>query len=116
MPPSSTCGQPFREFTVVFHDEIKAVQAFPELEQELFHGVRDGFAVNYGSGGLGAIVLANRKKIGPAANCNDCKFEEFFLESHPNNDPAMIVRKDANGRAFEALFPDDLRTFTIVPE
>jgi hypothetical protein len=106
-PPSSTCGQPFREFTVIFHDETKTVQAFPELDQEIFHGVRDGFAINYGSGGLGAIVLANRKKIGPAANCGECKFEEFFLESHPNNDPAMVVRKDATGRAVEALYPDD---------
>jgi hypothetical protein len=106
-PPSSTCGQPFREFSVVFHDETKTVQAFPELDQELFHGVRDGFAINYGSGGLGAIVLANRKKIGPAKDCNECKFEDFFLESHPNNDPALIVRKDSQERAVEALFPDD---------
>jgi hypothetical protein len=106
-PPSSTCGQPFREFTVVFHDEAKVVQAFPELEEELFHGVRDGFPINYGSGGLGAIVLANRKKVGPSKNCNECKFEEFFLESHPNNDPALIVRKDSQGRAVEALYPDD---------
>jgi hypothetical protein len=106
-PPSSTCGQNFREFTVIFHDEIKAVQAFDELDLELFHGVRDGFAINYGSGSLGAIVLANRKQEGPAAHCTDCKFEEFFLESHPNGDPAMVVRKDANGRAVEALYPDD---------
>ncbi|MBV9957103.1 MAG: hypothetical protein JO360_01725, partial [Acidobacteria bacterium] len=106
-PPSSTCGQNFREFTVIFHDEIKAVQAFPELELEVFHGVRDGFAINYGSGGMGAIILANRKQLGPAARCTECKYEEFFLESHPNNDPAMIVRRDANGRAVEALFPDD---------
>jgi manganese oxidase len=106
-PPSSTCGQSFREFTVVFHDEAKVVQAFPELDQELFHGVRDGFPINYGSGGLGAIVLANRKRVGPSKNCNECKFEEFFLESHPNGDPALIVRKDAQGNAVEALFPDD---------
>ena len=107
-PPSSTCGQNFREFTVVFHDEIKARQAFDELDLEIFHGVRDGFAINYGSGSLGAIVLANRKQKGPAANCTDCKFEEFFLESHPNGDPAMIVRKDpVTERAVEALFPDD---------
>ncbi|HEX8140039.1 MAG TPA: multicopper oxidase domain-containing protein [Pyrinomonadaceae bacterium] len=107
-PPSSTCGQSFREFTVIFHDEIKAVQAFPELDQEVFHGVRDGFAINYGSGGMGAIVLANRKKVGPAAKCAECKYEEFFLESHPNNDPALIVRKDpTTGKAVGVLFPDD---------
>jgi hypothetical protein len=106
-PPSGTCGESFREFTVIFHDENKTVQAFPELNQELFHGVRDGFAINYGSGGLGAEVLANRKKVGPAANCPDCAFEEFFLESWANGDPAMNVRKDATGKAVEALFPDD---------
>src|SRR5919206_3456929 len=106
-PPSGTCGESFREFTVIFHDETKTVQAFPELNQELFHGVRDGFAINYGSGGLGAEVIANRKKVGPAANCPDCSFEEFFLESWANGDPAMNVRKDATGKAVEALYPDD---------
>ena len=106
-PPSGTCGQSFREFTVIFHDETKTVQAFPELNQELFHGVRDGFAINYGSGGLGAEILAVHKKVGPAANCPDCAFEEFFLESWANGDPAMNVRKDATGKAVEALYPDD---------
>ncbi|HEY0004027.1 MAG TPA: multicopper oxidase domain-containing protein [Pyrinomonadaceae bacterium] len=106
-PPSSTCGQSFREFTVVFHDEIKTVQAFPELEEEVFHGVRDGFAINYGSGAMGPIVIANRKKVGPAANCSECKYEEFFLESHPNNDPALLVKKNPNGQPIGALFPDD---------
>jgi len=106
-PPSGTCGEAFREFTVIFHDETKTVQAFPELNQTLFHGVRDGFAINYGSGGLGAEVLAVKKKVGPAANCPDCAFEEFFLESWANGDPAMNVRKDATGKAVEALFPDD---------
>jgi hypothetical protein len=106
-PPSSTCGQSFREFTVIFHDEIKAVQAFDELEKEVFHGVRDGFGINYGSGGLGPILLANRKNIGPAAKCTECKYEEFFLESHANGDPALIVGRDANGNVTQALFPDD---------
>jgi Tol biopolymer transport system component len=106
-PPSSTCGQPFREFVVVFHDETKTVQAFPELDEELFHGVRDGFAINYGSNSLGAPLLANRKKLGPAKDCGECKFEEFFLESWANGDPAMVVRKDSYGRVNEVLFPDD---------
>jgi manganese oxidase len=107
-PPSSTCGQPFREFTTIFHDEIKAVQAFEELDAELFHGVRDGFAINYGSDSLGARLFANRKEVGPAAKCSECKFEEFFLESHVQGDPAIIVRKDPTTQvAVEALFPDD---------
>ncbi|HEX8456549.1 MAG TPA: hypothetical protein VF656_04440 [Pyrinomonadaceae bacterium] len=106
-PPSGTCGESYREFTVIFHDETKTVQAFPELNQDLFHGVRDGFAVNYGSAGLGAEILAVKKKVGPAAECPDCAFEEFFLESWANGDPAMNVRKDATGKAVEALYPDD---------
>jgi hypothetical protein len=106
-PPSSTCGQPFREFTVIFHDEIKAVQAFDMLNAELFHGVRDGFAINYGSESLGARIVANRLKVGPSKDCDECKFEEFFLESHPQGDPAIIVKRDANNVAVEALFPDD---------
>jgi hypothetical protein len=107
-PPSSTCGEPFREFTVIFHDETKTVQAFPELDADLFHGVRDGFAINYGSHSLGAPVLANRKKLGPAKDCAECKFEEFFLESWVNGDPAMVVTTDpVTGKANRALFPDD---------
>ena len=106
-PPSSTCGQPFREFTVIFHDEIKAVQAFEALDAEVFHGVRDGFAINYGSESLGARLVANRSKIGPAKDCNECKFEDFFLESHPNGDPAIIVKKEIEDIPVAALFPDD---------
>jgi hypothetical protein len=106
-PPTGTCGQPFREFTVIFHDETKTVQAFPELNQDLFHGVRDGFAINYGSSSLGAMLVANRKGVGPTKNCKECKFEEFFLESWAGGDPAMIVKKDASGNAVEALYPDD---------
>jgi hypothetical protein len=105
---SDTCGQPFREFTVVFHDELKAVQAFPELNQDLFHGIRDGFAVNYGASGLGSILLANRKQVGPAAECEDCKFEEFFLESWANGDPALLVKNDpVTKKATGAIYADD---------
>ncbi|MEP6636572.1 MAG: multicopper oxidase domain-containing protein, partial [Acidobacteriota bacterium] len=106
-PPTGTCGQPFREFTVIFHDETKTVQAFPELNADLFHGVRDGFAINYGSSSLGAMIVANRKGVGPTKNCKECKFEEFFLESWAGGDPAMVVRKNASGTAVEALYPDD---------
>ncbi len=75
--------QPFREFTVIYHDETGAVQAFPEFEQDqlahTLHSGRDAFAINYGSAGVGAEVLANRFGVGPMANCTECKFEEFFL-------------------------------------
>jgi manganese oxidase len=114
--------QPFREFTVVYHDEIKAVQAFPQFEdpvlQHTLHGVRDGFAINYGTGGVGAEILANRFKVGPMRNCVECKYEEFFLSSWTVSDPAQIVDVPANttdaggklitgAKATKVLFPDD---------
>ena len=99
-------NQPFREFTVVYHDEIKAVQAFPQFEDEIngqpnplaftLHSVRDGFAINYGTGGIGAEILANRFGVGPMAKCTECLFEEFFLSSWAIGDPAQIVDVPAN--------------------
>ena len=40
---------------------------------------RDDFAINYGTGGIGAEIYANRIGVGPMGNCVDCKYEEFFL-------------------------------------
>ncbi len=130
--PLAVCGdrkQSFREFTVIFQDESGAVQAFTEFDapegappaaQALarsLHGVRDGFAINYGTSGAGAEVLANRKGLGPVKNCKECQMEEFFLSSWVVGDPAMIVDKPANmqapGQAFagqaasRVYFPDD---------
>jgi hypothetical protein len=114
--------QPFREFTTVYHDEIKAVQAFPQFEDPVLgftlQSVRDAFAINYGTAGIGAEILANRFKVGPMRNCVECKYEEFFLSSWTVGDPAMIVdvpanTRDATGKlitgakATKALFPDD---------
>ncbi|MEH3147512.1 MAG: hypothetical protein PGN34_19700 [Methylobacterium frigidaeris] len=90
---------PFREYTVIFHDELKTyyADAFKQLGQfAQLSGVRDGFAINYGASGVGAALLANRLGIGPAANCPECLYEEFFLESWANGDPALLE-----------AFPDD---------
>lgn len=112
-PPSGTCGQPFREFSVIFHDELETgAPAFPELLNPVFHGVRDGFGINYGASGLGAEVIANRTGVGPQANCTECEYEEFFLESPSNSDPATLVSygaPNAKGiaKAVAGLFPDD---------
>ena len=122
-------NQPFREFTVVYHDEIQAVQAFPQFEDTnpdgtpnplafTLHSVRDGFAINYGTGGIGAEILANRFGVGPMAKCTDCLFEEFFLSSWAIGDPAQIVDVPANTtnssgqlitgfKATQVFFPDD---------
>lgn len=94
-----TGERPFREFTVVFHDELKTffTNSFQELADfEQLHGVRDGFGINYGASGMGSLLIANRKKIGPAANCVECLYEEFFLQSWANGDPALLE-----------WFPDD---------
>ena len=123
-------NQPFREFTIIFHDETGAVQAFPQFESDALnftlHSVRDSFAINYGTGGAGAEILANRVGVGPARDCPECKYEEFFLSSWALGDPAMVVDKPANApctaaqikagnlgcytqgtKATMAYFPDD---------
>ncbi|MGE0642250.1 MAG: copper oxidase [Nitrospira sp.] len=89
----STESPAFREFTAVFHDELKTFyrDEFIELEQSFtLAGVRDGFGINYGASGMGSILLANRKGIGPAKDCVECAYEEFFLESWANGDPALL--------------------------
>lgn len=107
--PGSSCGEPFREFTVIFHDEITAVQAFAQLDDEgdPISALRDGMGINYGAAGLGAMVLANRKGIGPAKDCAECKLEEFFLTSWAMGDPALVLERDENNTAVRALYADD---------
>ncbi|HYL81076.1 MAG TPA: hypothetical protein VEU07_09695, partial [Candidatus Acidoferrum sp.] len=105
--------QPFREFTVIFHDEIMAQQAYFEFIDDVMgrtlQSVRDNFAINYGTGGIGAEILANRKGVGPTKDCVECKYEEFFLSSWAGGDPAIIVDNPANSGvpATKALYPDD---------
>lgn len=87
----------FREFSVFFHDELKTfyTRNFEELDQfGQLAGVRDGFAINYGASGMGSLLLANRKGIGPSADCMECLYEEFFLTSWANGDPALLERFD----------------------
>lgn len=85
----------FREFSVFFHDELKSfyTRNFEELGQMgQFAGVRDGFGINYGASGMGTLLLANRKNIGPSRDCVECLYEEFFLTSWANGDPALLER------------------------
>ena len=101
-PVNPDRNQPFREFTVIFHDELLAEQAFPEFIDPVFKftlsSVKDNFAINYGTGGIGAEILANRKGVGPTKNCVECKYEEFFLSSWAGGDPAMVVDNPVNGQ------------------
>ncbi|MEZ5933512.1 MAG: multicopper oxidase domain-containing protein [Alphaproteobacteria bacterium] len=107
--PGSSCGEPFREFTVIFHDEITAVQAFAELEKEEspLGALKDGMGINYGAAGLGAMVVANRGREGPAKDCVECKLEEFFLTSWAMGDPALVIERDENNQPVRALYEDD---------
>jgi len=120
-------NQPFREFTIIFHDEVGAVQAFPQFKEDdgnpndlahTLHSVRDAFPINYGSGGIGSEILANRLGVGPMHDCVACKYEEFFLSAWTVGDPAMVVdvpanTTDSNGKlitgpkATKAFYPDD---------
>ena len=100
-PTVPTRLEPFREFVSIYHDENAATQAFPyffehpELGHTL-HGVRDAFMINYGSGGVGSEIIANRLQAGPMNDCIDCAYEEFFLSSFAVGDPAMLVDKPSN--------------------
>ena len=97
----------WREFAIIFHDELKTVHDddFPVLNdpgenasevEKVRHkqmaGTRDGFAINYGASGMGPIVLANRAGKGPARDCVECAYEEFFLQSWANGDPALLAQ------------------------
>jgi manganese oxidase len=92
---------PFREITSIYSEALDLVQAFPDYYTTpgtnlVVSGGGDGFAINYGASGIVNEILANRLKIGPAADCPECKFEEFFLSSWPNGDPGIVVDAPAN--------------------
>jgi manganese oxidase len=120
-PASPDRKQPYREFTIIYHGALGAVatQAFPvfmpppplppnatQAEKDAFakaqdmfsmaQAGQDAFAINYGTGGIGAEIYANRIGVGPMGNCVDCKFEEFFLSAWAVGDPAMLVDRPAN--------------------
>ena len=110
-PASPDRRQPYREITIIYHGALGgsldgstpgvATQAFPVLATS--SSVRtttiagqDAFAINYGTGGIGAEIYANRIGVGPMGDCADCKFEEFFLSAWSVGDPAMVVDRPAN--------------------
>ncbi|WCM53335.1 hypothetical protein OH720_10070 [Pseudomonas sp. WJP1] len=101
--------EPFRDFAAVFHDQSAVIQAFPGFWGDLAFGqmldpTRDAFMVNYGSGGMGAEVIANRVGVGPMHDCLSCAYEEFFLSAHTTGDIAMQVDVPANA-GLEQLAP-----------
>jgi len=94
--------EPFRDFASLFHDETANGQAFPgffvadPVYRYVLAGVKDAFMINYGSGGIGSEIIANRLGVGPMHDCLDCAYEEFFLTSFTVGDPAMLVDVPAN--------------------
>ncbi|NBA96743.1 hypothetical protein GUY40_17650 [Pseudomonas sp. R5(2019)] len=91
----------FRDFAAVFTDETAVTQAFPGYWADPTMGhvlepTRDSFMINYGSGGMGAEVVANRLGVGPMHDCLSCAYEEFFLSAHTVGDIAMLVDVPAN--------------------
>ncbi|HEX3249157.1 MAG TPA: hypothetical protein VHS05_07000, partial [Pyrinomonadaceae bacterium] len=113
-PSAPDRKQPYREITVIYHEVGQvATQAFPVFSDPSLGMVStvnagfDGFAINYGTGGIAAEVYANRIGVGPMGSCVDCKFEEFFLSAWSVGDPAMLVDRPANSSV--------LPTFTTSP-
>ncbi len=92
--------QPYREFSILYHELNDAQLAFPIFENKTYQVTlapgADMFAINYGAGGIGAEILGNRFGVGPMASCPDCAFEEFFLSAWTTGDPAMVVDVPAN--------------------
>jgi hypothetical protein len=94
--------EPFRDFSSQFHDETANGQAFPgfyvtdPVFSYVLAGVKDAFMINYGSGGIGSEIIANRLGVGPMHDCLDCSYEEFFLTSYTVGDPGMLVDIPAN--------------------
>ncbi|HEY6187252.1 MAG TPA: hypothetical protein VIW80_06230 [Pyrinomonadaceae bacterium] len=100
-PTTPDRKQPYRELTIMYHEVSNAAQAFKVFEDDsplaaTSQAGMDAFAINYGTGGIGAEIYANRIGVGPMANCVDCKYEEFFLSSWTVGDPATIVDVPAN--------------------
>ena len=70
--------QPWREFTILYHDLFSAAQAFPNVYTDVVNGNgtgADNFAFNYGTGGIASEILANRFGVGPEGKCTICKYE-----------------------------------------
>lgn len=129
IPASPNRTQPYREFTIHYHEVLTAIQAMPQyywnndpdpdgqvndLMATVLGPGADNFGINYGTGGIGTEILANRINIGPNAGppgssqaaCVECKFEEFFLTSWAVGDPAMVVDIPANSPTATAIAPN----------
>jgi hypothetical protein len=114
-PASPDRRQPYREFTIIYHQAFFATQAFAQWANDNLATVMqaggDNFAINYGSAAIGPEIVANRLGVGPMGNADavDLKFEEFFLSSWAVSDPAMVVDVPANAPNPLVSDPDEHR-------
>ncbi len=102
--------QPYREFTIIYHELFQSVQAFNQMYSTGLNvdgNGADNFAFNYGTGGIASEILANRLGVGPMGNCPSCKYEEFFLTSWAVGDPAMVVDHPATDSCTPSGLCDD---------
>jgi hypothetical protein len=122
-PASPDRRQPYREFTIIYHQAFYATQAFVQWANANLNTVMlaggDNFAINYGSAAIGPEIVANRLGVGPMGNTDaaDLKFEEFFLSSWAVGDPAMVVDIPANTPNALVSDPDSHREINrLVPK
>jgi hypothetical protein len=118
-PASPDRKQPYREVTIIYHGSLGQIasQAFPIFYDpnptnstapagaDTLVAGQDAFAINYGTGGIGAEIYANRIGVGPMGDCVDCKYEEFFLSAWSVGDPAMLVDRPANSNRLDKQKP-----------
>jgi hypothetical protein len=115
IPAAPDRRQPYREYTIIYHQAFFAAQAFASFSNNNLINViqsgGDNFAINYGSGAIGPEVIANRLGVGPMGNKDsvDLKFEEFFLSAWAVGDPAMVVDCPANATNAIVDTPDKKR-------
>jgi hypothetical protein len=122
-PASPDRRQPYREFTIHYHNPSAPAQAFAQWSgadaqlTQAYGAVRDLAAINYGTGGIGAEIVANRLGVGPAGGFDavEMKFEEFFLSAWAVGDPAMVVDIPANYTPGAATPPCNPNTLPAPP-
>ncbi|MBL8259926.1 MAG: copper oxidase [Candidatus Competibacteraceae bacterium] len=127
-PTDSVATSAWREFAIFFHDELKTLHAddFAVLNEpaagdvaaaarhKQMVGTRDGFGINYGASGMGPILLANRLGKGPAKKCVDCAYEEFFLQSWANGDPALLAQyADDPSNVYHSYLGDRVKFYNV---
>lgn len=118
----------WREFAIMFHDELKTVHhpdfavlngpTGPSNAEKARHqqmvGSRDGFGINYGASGMGTVLLANRAGKGPSRDCVDCAYEEFFLGSWANGDPALLGQyEDDPSNVYHSYLGDRVKFYNV---